>query len=65
MNLEVFVLGGQRIDQKGKGRREKIKKGSRERRDTEKRDKRELSCQFEEEEEHKPLPACSSRHCYS
>ena len=36
MKLEVFVLGGQRIDQKRKkgwwrGRRERIEKGSRER----------------------------------
>ena len=36
MNLEVFILGGQRIDQKrkkgwGKGRRERNEKGSRER----------------------------------
>ena len=36
MQLEVFILGGQRIDQKRKkgwwiGRRERIEKGSRER----------------------------------
>ena len=36
MKLEVFILGGQRIDQKrkkgwGRGRRERIEKGSRER----------------------------------
>ena len=36
MKLEVFILGGQKIDQKrkkgwGRGRREKIEKGSRER----------------------------------
>ena len=43
---EVFILGGQRIDQKRKkgwwrGRRERIEEGSRERnRDREKRDKR-------------------------
>ena len=48
MKLEVFILGGQRIDQKrkkgwGRGRREKIEKGSREDRDRDKRDKRELS----------------------
>ena len=48
MKLEVFILGGQRIDLKRKngwwrGRRERIKKGSREDRDREKRDKRELS----------------------
>ena len=47
MILEVFILGGQRIDQKRKKgwwRREKNEKGSRERiRDREKRDKRELS----------------------
>ena len=50
MKLEVFILGGQRIDQKKKKgwwiwRRERIEKGSRERilRDREKRDKRELS----------------------
>ena len=43
MKLEVFILGRQRIDQKrkkgwGRGRRERIEKGSSERR--EKRDKR-------------------------
>ena len=43
MKLEVFILGGQRIDQKRKkgwwrGRRERIEKGSRER--IEKREKR-------------------------
>ena len=56
MKLEVFILEGQRIDQKRKkgwrrGRRERIEKGSRKRiegaeredRDREKRDKRELS----------------------
>ena len=42
---EIFILGGQRIDQKRekgwwKGKRERIEKGSRE---GEKRDKRELS----------------------
>ena len=33
MKLEVFILGRQRIDQKkdGRGRRERIEKGSRER----------------------------------
>ena len=36
MKVDVFVLGGQRIDQKrkngwGRGRRERIEKGSRER----------------------------------
>ena len=36
MKLEVFILGGQRIDQKrkkgwGRGRRERIEKGSKER----------------------------------
>ena len=43
MELEVFILGGQRIDQKRKkrGRRERIERGSE--RDREKRDKRELS----------------------
>ena len=46
MKLEVFILGGQRIDQKRKkgwwiGRRESIEK--REHRDREKRDKMELS----------------------
>ena len=48
MKLEVFILGRQRIDQRRKKgwrrvRRERIKKGSREDRDREKRDKRELS----------------------
>ena len=43
--IEVFILGGQRIDQKRKkgwwrGSRGRIEKGSR---DREKRDKRELS----------------------
>ena len=48
--IEVFILGGQRIDQKRKkgwwrGRRERIEKGSRERIEIarEKRDRRELS----------------------
>ena len=44
MKLEVFILGGQRIDQKKKkgwwrGRRERIEKGSREKIEREKRDK--------------------------
>ena len=46
MKLEIFIVGGQRIDQKRKkewrrGRREKIEKGSRERieREREKRQK--------------------------
>ena len=44
MKLEVFILGGQRIDQKRKkgwwrGRRERIEKGSRERIEREKRQK--------------------------
>ena len=44
MELEVFILGGQRIDQKGKkgwwrGRRERIERGNRER--IEMRDKRQ------------------------
>ena len=44
MKLEVFILGGQTIDQKKKkgwwrGRRERIEKGSRER--IEKREKRQ------------------------
>ena len=49
LKLEVFILGGQRIDQKrkkegGRGLRERIEKGSREDDiDREKRDKRELS----------------------
>ena len=49
MKLEVFILGRQRIDQKrkkgwGRGRRERIEKGSRERIEIErKRDKRELN----------------------
>ena len=47
MKLEVFILGGQRIDLKRKKGwwrgRERIEKGSREDRDREKRDKRELS----------------------
>ena len=48
MKLEIFILGRQRIDQRrkkgwGRGRRERIEKGSREDRDREKRDKRELS----------------------
>ena len=48
MKLEVFILGRQRIDQKrkkgwGRGRRERIEKGSREGIEIEKRDKRELS----------------------
>ena len=67
MKLEVFILGGQKIDQKRKkgwwrargtrkGRRERIEKRSRERIDRE-RDKMELRLQFEEEEEkHHHLP---------
>ena len=50
INIEVFILERQRIDQKRKkgwwrGRRERIEKGSRERIEIarEKRDKRELS----------------------
>ena len=49
MKLEVFILGGQRIDQKRKkgwwrGRRERIENGSRERREIGKKsDKRVLS----------------------
>ena len=48
MKIEVFIFGGQRIDQKRKkgwwkGKRERIEKGSRERIEREKRDKRELS----------------------
>ena len=47
MKLEVFILGGQRIDQKRKkgwwrGSRERIEKGSR---DRENKDKKELSDQ--------------------
>ena len=39
MKLEVFILGRQRIDQRrkkgwGRGRRERIEKGSRERKET-------------------------------
>ena len=48
IKFEVFILGGQRIDQKRKkgwwrGSRERIEKGNRGDRDREKRDKRELS----------------------
>ena len=49
MKLEVFILGGQIIDQKRKkgwwsGRRERLRKGAeRGYRDRDKRDKRELS----------------------
>ena len=56
MKIEVFVLGGQRIDQKRKkawwrGRRERIEKGSRERIEIERKE------QFEEEnKEHRHLP---------
>ena len=43
MELEVFILGGQRIDQKRKkgwwrGRRERIEKGSRERLEIERKE---------------------------
>ena len=43
MKLEVFILGNQRIDQKrkkgwGRGRRERIEKGSRERREIVRKD---------------------------
>ena len=45
MKIEVFILGGQRIDQKIKkawwrGRRERIEKGSRERIDIEREKRR-------------------------
>ena len=63
MKLEVFILGGQRIDQKRKkgwwrGRRERIEKGSRERIEIERKEtKGNLSQQFEEEDkEHRHLP---------
>ena len=55
--IEVFILGGQRIDQKRKkgwwrGRRERIEKGSRER----------IEIEFEEEDkEHQHLPLLVSR----
>ena len=43
MKLEIFILGRQRIDQKrkkgwGRGRRERIEKGSRERREMERKE---------------------------
>ena len=58
MKLEVFILGGQRIDQKRKGRRDRIAKGSRERIEIERKEtKGNLSQQFEEEDkEHRHLP---------
>ena len=45
MELEVFILGGQRIDQKRKKgwKRRRREREQREDRDREKRDKRELS----------------------
>ena len=48
MKLEDFILGRQGIDQKrnkgwGRGRRERILRGSRERIEIERRDKRELN----------------------
>ena len=59
MKIEVFILGGQRIDQKRKkawwrGRRERIEKGSRERIEIE---RKETKGKFEEEDkEHQHLP---------
>ena len=46
MKLEVFILGRQRIDQKrkkgwGRGRRERIEKGSRERIEMERKETKE------------------------
>ena len=46
MKLDVFILGGQRIDQKRKkgwwrGRRERIEKGSRERIEIERKETKE------------------------
>ena len=51
----------------GEGEDRGLRKGEREYRDREKRDKRELSKQFEEEDkEHRHLPLLiSSRHCVS
>ena len=57
MKLQVFILGRQRIDQKrkkgwGRGRRERIEKGSRERIEIE---RKETESTFEEEHRHLPL----------
>ena len=54
MKLEVFILGGQRIDQKRKkgwwrGRRERIEKGSRERIEIERKETKRTE---EEDKEH-------------
>ena len=51
----------------GEGEKRGLRKGEREDRDREKRDKRGLSYQFEEEDkEHRHLPLLiSSRHCVS
>ena len=58
MKLEVFILGGQRIDQKRKkgwwrGRRERIEKGSRERIEIERTEQKGTE---EEDKEHRHLP---------
>ena len=51
----------------GEGEERGLRKGAeRGYRDSEKRDRRELSYQFEEEDkEHRPLPLLISRHCVS
>ena len=63
MKLEVFILGGQRIDQKiekgwWRGRRQRIEKGSRERIEIERkgRQKDRVNNFEEEDKEHRHLP---------
>ena len=55
MKLEVFLFGGQTIDQKrkkgwGRGRRERIEKGSRERIEIERKETKEVNNNFDEED---------------
>ena len=59
MKLDVFILGGQRIDQKRRkgrwrGRRERIEKGSRERIEIERKETK--GTELEEYKEHRHLP---------
>ena len=74
MKLEVFILGGQRIDQKRKkgwrrGRRERIEKGSRERIELERKEtKGNLVNHLKRRIRNVNTCACcsaSSRHCIS
>ena len=67
MKLEVFILGGQKIQKRWwRGRRERIEKGRRERIEIER--KETLRKQFEEEDKehrHLNLLVVHTRHCVS